>query len=340
MVKKLSLSFKTQLLLIFFLITGLSSCEVFDHSDIEYESIPVDFSVIRLDSSLYASSNESGISRLISDHREAFNLYLDLNRLPDDSVLTGMLFKRLNDPYVDTFYWQCDSVFGDFAWQKGQIRNLYQHVKYYYPEFQEPDIYTFFTAFLSPKDILVTPDQIVLGLEYFIGPGAKYVSNDPQYILDRYNEESLVPMFIGLGISNFFNETNHEDHSLLAEMVYYGKAHYFLTRMVFGISDEMNLGYTKDDLQFFEDNEKMIWAYLVENKLLFETNRIETAKYVSERPRTLEISPECPGRVGRWIGFQIVKMYMDRHKDVSLQALMAEKDAQKIFRLSSYNPSR
>jgi hypothetical protein len=340
MVKKLSLSSRFSQLFLGFLVFGLTSCDLFKKQDIEYKSITVDFSINRLDSALFGAKGKSQIADLIAGNRRAFNLYLDVNRLPDDSILVNMLHKRINDPYVDSFYRQCDSVFGDFSAQQSELRKLYQHVKYYYPDFQAPDVHTFFTGFLSPKDILITPQDIVIGLEYFIGRDAKYVSNDPQYILDRYSNESLVPMFIGLGISNFFNETNHEDHSLMAEMVYYGKAHYFLSKMVYRIEDEMNLGYTPDDIKFFEENEKIIWAYLVDNKLLFETNRIETAKYVSERPKTLEISPECPGRVGRWIGFQIVKKYMDRNSEVSLQELMAEKDAQKIFRGSSYNPSR
>ncbi len=322
---------------LFFSTLLFISCS--DEIESEIASIEVDVNINRLDQKLFECENETEILKLIGNNRDQFNLYLELNKLPNDSALSHLLFQRISDPHVDSFFVQCKEEFGDFSKYKREIEQLFRHVKYYYPDFEAPEINTFFTAFLSPADIIVGEKHILIGLEYFIGPESMYVQNDPQYILDRYTPQNLVPMFIGLGISNFYNESADDDPSLIADMVFYGKAHYFLSKMVPGISDESNLGFTLVELEYFSKNEKVLWSYFVDQALLFETNRIETSKYISERPKVLEIDPECPGRVGRWIGYQIVKSYMKKNEQ-TLQDLMSTKDAQKLFRNSGYNPSR
>jgi hypothetical protein len=39
-----------------------------------------------------------------------------------------------------------------------------------------------------------------------------------------------------------------------------------------------------------------------------------------------------------WVGWQIVRKYMQENKDVTLQQLMAQKDAQYILNGSKYKP--
>ncbi|QNL21479.1 hypothetical protein HZR84_05875 [Hyphobacterium sp. CCMP332] len=315
------------------------SCDSITKDDIDHQHIEIDLNVKRLDQKLFDASSIVEIDSIIVTNRDVFNLYLELNKLPNSRVLSEMLYQRVQDSSVRVFYNQSQEIFGDFGERKKELKHLFEHVKYYYPDFRAPEVSCIFTAFLSPLDIIVSKRHIIIGLDYFLGPEAMYVQNDPQYILDRYRPENLVPMFIGLGISNFYNETDHEDQTLVAEMIYYGKAHYFLSKTVHDISDSQNLGFSEDDIAYFRNKEKILWAYFVERSLLFETNRIEIQKYISERPKTIEIEPECPGRVGRWMGYEIVKSYMEKN-ELSLQELMAEKDAQKIFRLSGYNPSR
>jgi uncharacterized protein YjaZ len=75
----------------------------------------------------------------------------------------------------------------------------------------------------------------------------------------------------------------------------------------------------------------------VENELLYETNPFELRKYVGEAPFTDAISTKAPGRLGRWLGWNIVEDYVVNN-EISLSDLMAEADAEKIFRQSGYRP--
>jgi uncharacterized protein YjaZ len=52
----------------------------------------------------------------------------------------------------------------------------------------------------------------------------------------------------------------------------------------------------------------------------------------------LEIDNESPGRVGQWIGWQIVRSFMQNNK-VSMQE-MIKMDAKELFEKSKYKPKK
>ena len=61
---------------------------------------------------------------------------------------------------------------------------------------------------------------------------------------------------------------------------------------------------------------------------------------MGERPNVPEIDKTCPGRVGQWVGLQIIRKYVAEHPDVSLSRIMAEKNAQRLLNDSHYRPKR
>ena len=91
-------------------------------------------------------------------------------------------------------------------------------------------------------------------------------------------------------------------------------------------------------MKLVNENQEIIWANLIENELLYERNDYMKNKFIGERPNVSEISENCPGRVGAWLGWEIVKKYMDKNSDVTISELMAETDAHKIFQMAKYRP--
>jgi hypothetical protein len=61
-------------------------------------------------------------------------------------------------------------------------------------------------------------------------------------------------------------------------------------------------------------------------------------KYIDEAPFTATVSQESPGRLGVWLGWQIVQSYMDKHPEVTLRALMLDNNYKQIFDKSGYQP--
>ena len=81
-----------------------------------------------------------------------------------------------------------------------------------------------------------------------------------------------------------------------------------------------------------------MWNYIVENKLLFSSQRMNMVRYINDAPSTTGFPPESPGRTGIWLGWQIVRTYMDRHPEISLPELMNNMDFRGILNESKYFP--
>ena len=87
-----------------------------------------------------------------------------------------------------------------------------------------------------------------------------------------------------------------------------------------------------------ERNEKKMWSYLIENKLLFSTDFFTINKFINDGPFTKDFSNESPARAANWIGLQIVNSYRKNNSDVNLEELMKNNNVQEILTLSKYSP--
>lgn len=128
-----------------------------------------------------------------------------------------------------------------------------------------------------------------------------------------------------------------EDNTLLAEMIYYGKSYYFTEQMMPCLPDSILTGYTEEELAIAEENDQLVWSHFINRELLFETSHMIKPRYIGERPQVAEINSKIPGRIGRWIGWQIVQNYADK-TDAPLTQIMNSADAQEIFTQAKYKP--
>ncbi len=326
-------------LIILFLTGGLfTSCDK-NESCIpspDISDIQVDLSVERIDEKMFSAKTKAELERIIWDNPVFREYFLLASRYPHDSLLTDRLFNLLRDPHIDTLWKETRDIFGDFSGIEDQYLAAFKRIKYYYPDFRPPHIKAVFTGLVH--DMYVSDSLILIGLDYYLGDEASYRPlNTPQYILKRYRKENIVPNSMLL-LSNQFIKSDPADNNLLADMIYYGKAHYFAKQMLPCVPDSIFLGYTPREMRDIKDSEAVIWANFIENELLYETNHFLKDKFISERPKTFEIGQNCPGRIGRWVGWEIIKTYMERNDEVPLPELMENPNAQQIFERSRYKP--
>ncbi|AKP51676.1 gliding motility lipoprotein GldB [Cyclobacterium amurskyense] len=257
--------------------------------------------------------------------------------LENQEQLAEELLLIHQDSGMIELYQEVKKIYGDISDIKTELENAFAGIKYHYPDYKIPTVYTFVSGFGS--DLIVTDEVIIIGLDYFLPEDHKFQPVDlPNYILKRYNRAHLVPTIV-TAISSQFNKTKLTDRSLLAEMIYYGKSYHFTKTILPCTSDELIIGYETEEILGSYANEEMIWGHFIENELLFETNPFVIRKYTGEAPFTDEISPDAPGRIGRWIGWNIVDDYKEKN-GLSLTELMEQDDAQLIFKNSGYKPRR
>jgi hypothetical protein len=123
-------------------------------------------------------------------------------------------------------------------------------------------------------------------------------------------------------------------------MVSGGRILYFLEKILPEENDTIISGYSGSQLEWCRKNEKEIWAFFISNNLLFTSDPNLLMKYVSDGPTTNGFPKEAPGNLGQFTGWQIVRTYMEKNKNITLRQLMEEKDMMKIFNKSMYKPAK
>lgn len=291
-----------------------------------------------LEDSIAAIQSKGELVRLLTRHPLLRDVMLNRAGYPSDSVFIDELFARFTNPHIDTLAMEVHRVFGDMSELKGEFDLAFKYMQHYYPDFVPPRIETVITGLET--DLFVTDSVIVIGLDHYLGQDSKYPLNHMyEYLRKKYTKEFIVPSAMLLfGIDERFNRFDTGDATILSEMVSYGKAYYFAKLMVPCTADSVLIAYTAEEIEGSREYESLIWSRFIEDEILFSTDRDDKKKYILERPKTVEVGEKCPGRIGQWVGWQIVKSYAVEHPDLRLPQLMEVSDASKLFRESGYKP--
>lgn len=278
-------------------------------------------------------NSAQGLIPYLETHSSERDYFYSLFGYRSDDQLLNDNFDLLANPYVDTLYQQTLSLMntGQITYELDQG---FKRLTKLYPEFEWPKVQAIYSGF--GKDLFLSDSLIVLGLDFYLGEEASYRPNVYEYIKNRLTPVHLVPQVFQF-LSLKFNETKDGRRSVLDEMIYYGKAMEFTKEMLPCVEDSTIMGYNQQDFANATVSEAILWSYFIENQLLYDENTNTIARYIEERPAIPEIGKNCPGRIGQWLGWQIVKAYREE-TGVSLRELMKETNTQKILTQSKYKP--
>lgn len=305
----------------------------------DVSAVHVEFELERFTDSIARIDSKNELVALLTREPLFRDYIFRRTAYPDDSVFVNSLYERFTNPHFDTLIQETKRVFGDERELRAQFEEAFRNMKYYYPDFVPPRVKTLVSGL--DTDLLVTDTLIIVSLDFYLGAGAKYRPGMYEYLLRQYEKNNIVPScMLMYGIDRQYNHTDMSDRSVLADMIAYGKSYYFAKHMLPCTPDSVLMRYTAKEIEGSQKNQDLIWARLLEDKVLFETSHIVKQRYLGERPKTLEVGEECPGRIGQWVGWQIVNAYMKSNPDVTLPELMVTANAQDIFKRSGYKPDR
>lgn len=230
-------------------------------------------------------------------------------------------------------------VFSDFNEFEDEITLLYQHLKYYFPEFQEPEIVTLISDVDYRNNVIYVDSLVVVGLDNFLGADHFFYEDIHRYIAKNMIPEQLTPQIAEAIVERYVMPPT--GRSFMNLMVYYGKKLY-LKELLMPLYDEYRIiGYTEEELNWARANEMEIWRYFVERELLFSTDPQMASRFTNPAPFSkfyLELDNESPGRLGQYIGWQIVRAFA-KNNEVELRQLLTM-SGEEIYKNSRFKPRR
>lgn len=332
--------YKYYIILLFSSLVFACTSEQDSSSEPDVSSIKVNVAIQRLDKDLLACKDKNQLINFFNAHKSFVSTYFQVLPQDFDKLAERLLPVITNQAFQDFYKQSQEPAFFGNTELEDDFKEAFQHLKYYYPDFKEPKIITIFTGFfaqdiLSSPELIISDSLIIIGLDYFMGKKGKFLPDIYDYQLRKASPHAIVPQAVLL-LSAKYNATKPSEKSLLADMVWYGKSYVFGHTMMPSKADSLFIGYSDAQLTDCYTFQKDIWAHFIDNKLLYTNEDPIKAKYIMDRPTTPEIGASCPGGIGRWLGWRIVGKYFDENDKMTIQELMKETNAQKIFEESHY----
>ena len=234
---------------------------------------------------------------------------------------------------------EVNQKFSDFSIIEDEITGLFQHLKYYDITFSEPRVVTLTNDVKYRDKVIVTDTIVLIPLDNYLGQEHKYYANIPKYITQNMKPSQIVSNIASDYAKRYTFQPQKK--TLLDDMIYFGKQLYFKDKMIPFKTDEEKIGYSQSQLEFAKFNESEIWTNFIENEYLYSTESSLPGRFIADAPFSkfyLQLDRESPGRIGQYIGWQIVRAYMNNN-EVSLLDMM-KRDAVEIFNKSNYKPPK
>ena len=336
-----------QIYLIFFMAMLLASCsrskkvDVSNiHLDVKIESFDKEFDELR--SKPFNTQVPYLEDKYTVFYKDFIEQIIQAGSLKDTSYYQTIRELLKAQPYNDLKH-DVDSIYpGEMTKQNEELTDAFRRIKYYFPKQELPKVYAYFSGFEAQSSI--GSGYFGIGLDLFLGANSRFypalTKAFPHYLSRFFTPENITPRVVeGIARNDMFIE-NDNDASLLTKMIYNGKIMYFMDQVLPDLPDSLKIQYTSKQMDWCKANESNIWAYFLDENLLYETDFTKTGKYINVAPFTpgLGENNESAPRLGIWTGWQIVKKYMEKHPELSLAQLMAINDPQKILNESKYRP--
>ena len=234
---------------------------------------------------------------------------------------------------------ESQKLYADFSTEQEQLDDLFKHIKYYYPQFDEPKTITILTNVDYENNVILADSLLFISLDIFLGKDSEIYDDFPNYIKQNYTKEHLIVAVAEKLVNLFIPPLSNKN--LVARMVQEGKELALAQAFLPNTEEHEIIGYTEEQLYWAELSETEIWKYFVQNEMLYDSNAQLAERFIDDAPFSkffLEIDQESPGRIGAWFGWQIVQSYLNNN-NVPLQKVMLM-DNEDLFNRSKYKPKK
>lgn len=132
-------------------------------------------------------------------------------------------------------------------------------------------------------------------------------------------------------------------HTVLEQMLWAGAVAEAQRRIIPGASAASALGYSPQQWKWLTAHEAELWRALAGNNLIYSTDPMDATRLLAPSPATTALSPDAPGRAGRFLGYRIVEAWLRNSPgggDTGLEHLLSPAfyAGEETLRQAGYNP--
>jgi len=311
--------------------------------DVDISGVELSMQLERFDKDLFDMDQDTmdaaigALYREYGDFFDVFNVHVISIGQASSRRYSSYLSMFINDPTNREVYEYTSQIFDSEIEIEAELTEGFKHYMYHYPDSLPPRVVAYVSRF--NQGLLTVGDFVGVGLDQYLGSECPYYQQmgTPIYLAQK-KEPGRVAVDVMYAWATQLYPYNDSLDNVLSRMIYHGQLAWFVEAMYPDLEEEVNMGFTKEQMKWCRNNETQMWTHLVEEKLLFSTDPMNIRKLVEDAPNTRFFTSESPGRAAVWQGWQIVSAYAQHNSGLSVHQLMSQRDYQEVLRLSKYNP--
>ena len=311
------------------ILTFLVGCDAKSRIEKEISKKVITFRLERFDQE-FAAVNTTNFTRL----KDSFSF------LFSTTVADSVWLNKASDSIQLEINEEVSKAYPQSGKISDSLYDFFQHLNYYFPQVGIPERVITITSDVNYKQNVILTDKLLLiSLDTYLGADHHFYLGIQEYIRKNFKPDQMLPDIAKAYAKRIITHT--DDRTFLSHLIYYGKILYLQDRLLPELADHVKIGYSEEEYDWTTNNEEQIWRYFIEKELLYSTDQQLLSRFLHPAPFSkfyLELDGESPGRVGQYIGWQIVKAYMDKN-EVSLQELV-KIAPEELFKKSNYKPKK
>ena len=293
------------ILFMIFIVCGL----IFSCADNKKPLPNIDHIIVDLDVARFDREFAKADAKDLPDLKAKFP-YLFPTQYPDSIWVT-----KLSDPLQNEILLETDKAFPNFKAEASQLELLFRYAKYYFPKIKAPKVVTVISDVDYANRIILTDSLLLIGLDNYLGATHRFYEAFPKYVAAGLDKQFLVSDVAAALATKVVPKP--KDRSFLAQMLYYGKLLYVKDAITPFLSDAQKINYSQAQIAWAKENEEQIWRNFIEQEHLYSTDSKIGQRFLDPAPFSkfgLELDNDSPGRVGRFVGWQIVRSFMSANE--------------------------
>lgn len=338
----------------------------YDPFDVDIRNVQISISFEDVQDTLKAAiqiDNQNKLlqvrQEIVSKDSELFDFWL-LSSLGIDYDKDSIYRMRIRDLLKDPYTLQMDSLeesnFDISNSWKNSVTDGFKRLKVHSEKISPPSTIYFINSWYGinaiytnqpvtlPIGVVVLKKEgaLVVQKEKYLGSKVALINLQPEGLppinqfLHTWITEKYQFRFLQRDIFEQWLETtvffpNNSENEVVHELIRYGKILYFTHAAIPEIDLPSLFRYSSEEYEWAANREKMIWRYLIENELIFDAKDQTKYNLFYEGPFTQGLNEQegenqSPDRIGKFIGYRMVKSFMDKNasENYGLQQLMEE----------------
>ena len=253
---------------------------------------------------------------------------------PDD-----VWMNRKKDSIQIEIFSQVENIFNEAEFLNKKLSNFFSRKKKYYKRFRLPKIISLITDIDYNNRVILTDSILLIGLDNYLGSDHYFYDGLPNFIKEDLKKENIISDIAEEYARKSILE--NKMYTFLEKIIYHGKILYYKDIMIPNENDHLKIGISQNKLDWAIANESKVWGYFIENEILFNPDINLEKRFIDDEPFSkffLEIDNDSTEKIGRFIGWNIVRSFM-KNNSVSLQKMLLL-DPKDIYYNSKYKPIR